>query len=55
MRGSAANAKRFHNPDLAEQASAEAYIEREWQPEKVRERYEWLFSYDATKAASSAA
>lgn len=55
MRGSAANAKRFHNPDLAEQASAEAYIEREWQPEKVRERYEWLFSYDATKAASGAA
>jgi 2-polyprenyl-6-methoxyphenol hydroxylase-like FAD-dependent oxidoreductase len=42
------NAKRFHNPDLAHAAGAEAYVTREWQEDKVRARYEWLFTYDAT-------
>ena len=42
------NAKRFHNPDLAHAAGAEAYVTREWQEDKVKARYEWLFSYDAT-------
>ena len=46
--GSAENAKRFHNPDLAHAAGAEAYVTREWQEDKVKARYEWLFSYDAT-------
>ncbi len=46
--GSAENAKRFHNPDLAHAAGAEAYVTREWQEEKVKQRYEWLFTYDAT-------
>ncbi len=41
------NARRFHNPELAEAAGAEAYVTREWQEEKVRQRYEWLFTYDA--------
>jgi salicylate hydroxylase len=49
--GSAENAKRFHNPDLAHAAGAEAYVTREWQEEKVKQRYEWLFTYDATGAA----
>jgi salicylate hydroxylase len=46
--GSAENARRFHNPDLAHAAGAEAYVTREWQEDKVKQRYEWLFTYDAT-------
>ena len=41
------NAKRFHNPRLADPAFAEAYIDSEWDSEKVRRRYDWLFAYDA--------
>jgi salicylate hydroxylase len=49
--GSAENAKRFHNPDLAHAEGAEAYVTREWQEERVKQRYEWLFTYDATGVA----
>jgi salicylate hydroxylase len=49
VQGSADNARRFHNPDLAHAAGAEAYVTREWQEERVKQRYEWLFTYDATK------
>jgi salicylate hydroxylase len=49
--GSADNARRFHNPDLANAAGAEAYVTREWQEERVKQRYEWLFTYDATGVA----
>lgn len=48
VEGSADNARRFHNPDLAHAAGAEAYVTREWQEERVKQRYEWLFTYDAT-------
>jgi salicylate hydroxylase len=44
---SAENAKRFHNPALANSQGAADYVSREWQPERVRERYTWLFEYDA--------
>ncbi|WP_127107064.1 FAD-dependent monooxygenase [Pararhodobacter zhoushanensis] len=47
--GSEANLHRFHNPVLADPVEAPRYVEREWQPDKVRLRYDWLFEYDATR------
>ena len=46
--GSTENAKRFHNPLLAEAAEAQKYVDREWSRDKVNARYDWLFRYDAT-------
>ena len=48
MNGAAANAKRFHNPVLAQQEGAQKYVDEQWAPDKVVDRYEWLFRYDAT-------
>jgi len=49
--GSAENGKRFQSRTLANAEEAEAYVNREWQPEKVRARYDWLFTYDVTAVA----
>jgi len=51
VRGSNDNAKRFHNPALTQAETATVYIDREWTPKKVRERYDWLYDYDALTAA----
>ena len=45
------NAKRFHNPQLSDASKAVDYVSSEWEPEKVRRRYDWLFEYDALKVA----
>ena len=47
VRGSSDNTKRFHNPALGRPDGAAAYVEREFQPEKVEQRYDWLYEYDA--------
>jgi len=46
VRGSSANLGRFHNRTLATPGAAEAYVDQEWSADRVRERYEWVFSYD---------
>ena len=51
---SAENTKRFHNPALASAEGAQKYIETEWAPDKVRARYDWLFSYDALSVDAGA-
>jgi len=45
--GSADNTRRFHNRALSDPVSAQAYVEREWAPERLRERYDWIYRYDA--------
>lgn len=47
VRGSADNTKRFHNRAHATPEGAAAYIAREFTPEKVHQRYDWLYEYDA--------
>jgi 2-polyprenyl-6-methoxyphenol hydroxylase-like FAD-dependent oxidoreductase len=49
VEGSAANAQRFHNPQLADPVEAKKYVDREWDQSLVAERYEWLFRYDVTQ------
>nr|WP_282572250.1 FAD-dependent monooxygenase [Roseomonas acroporae] len=47
----AENARRFHNPALAELEGAQAYVDREWAEDRVRERYDWLFRYKVEEVA----
>lgn len=43
--------KIFHSPELSRIETARAYIERQWAPQTVRERYDWLLAYDPTTVA----
>ena len=47
VRGSNDNVSRFHNPRLAEPDGAAQYISEQWAPDKVQQRYAWLFDYKA--------
>lgn len=49
VQGAADNTHRFHSPLLADPATAAAYIDREWEPTRVRQRYDWLFEHDVTR------
>jgi salicylate hydroxylase len=48
VEGSAANIYRFHNPVLADPEEARRFVDREWASQRIADRYEWLFRYDAT-------
>jgi salicylate hydroxylase len=37
----------FHNDRLLDRADAARYVSTQWSEQKIRERYHWLFSYDA--------
>lgn len=50
VRGATANTERFHSQELADEASAERYLQREWSESPIFERYDWLYVYDANTA-----
>jgi salicylate hydroxylase len=51
VRGANEMAKRFHNPALADAAGAHAYVDTQWNEATVKQRYDWIFQYDATTVA----
>jgi len=42
----------FHNQALADLTTARAYIETQWSPAKVRERYDWIVGYNALQVGA---
>jgi salicylate hydroxylase len=47
VRGAAEQTTRLHNQSLADPATAEGHIKREYEEKLVRQRMDWLYSYDA--------
>ncbi|HEY3790448.1 MAG TPA: hypothetical protein VGM09_01360 [Bradyrhizobium sp.] len=47
VRAADRNRQNFHNDRLLDRADATRYVSTQWSEAKVRERYHWLFSYDA--------
>ena len=42
---------RFHNELLRDARQAEDYIRHEWSPDKLRERFDWVFRHDVGQSA----
>jgi len=49
--GSLENVSRYHNPQLADPAQAQAFMDREFAPRAMGARYDWLYEYDALSVA----
>jgi salicylate hydroxylase len=48
VRAAERNLELFHNARLLDAEDAERYVGTEWSEQRVFDRYDWLFSYDAT-------
>lgn len=44
---SSAMAGTFHFEALADAAAAQRYVDREWHPDQISARYDWIYRYDA--------
>ena len=49
MTSSADIAKGFHNPALGKAPSAQVYAKLEFSEQRVKERFDWIYRYDATR------
>jgi salicylate hydroxylase len=49
VQGSTDNMERLHSGALAEPEGAARFADAQWDVESVRMRYDWLFTYDATR------
>ena len=45
--GSLENVTRYHNPQLGDPDQAQAFMDREFAPRAMGDRYDWLYEYDA--------
>jgi len=51
VRAAHENRKQVFSPALADKDAIAVSVAREWQQVRLRERFEWLYAYDATAAA----
>lgn len=45
---SAAMLNTFHNDALSSPTEAAKYVDAQWHPDKIRDRYDWIYTYDVT-------